>query len=134
MIREFKGNSGNKLHQQNFLDCVRNRDAAGLNADVEVGNYSTGWCNLANVAFRAGSRYSPDAAADLAKELPLWGALHDEMKQHVAAHQVELSELSLSPILNYDLGSGRFTGEAADRANSFLKREYRKPYVVPEIS
>lgn len=133
-IREFKGNSGNKLHQQNFLDCVRSRDPKALNAHVEVGNYSTGWCNLANVAFRAGNKYSPDAAEALAKELPLWGSLHEEMKVHVAAHEVPLTDLSLSPILKFDVQTGKFTGEGAEKANSFLKREYRAPYVVPEIS
>lgn len=133
VIREFKGNSGGKLHQQNFIDCVRSRDASALNTDVEVGNYSTGWCNLANVAFQAGKKYDPEAAAELAKELPLWGSLHEEMKGHLAAHDVPMSELSLSPILEFDVGSGKFTGESADQANAFLKRQYRAPYVVPEI-
>ncbi len=134
VIREFKGNSGNKLHQQNFIDCVRSRDVSALNTDVEMGNYSTGWCNLANIAFQAGEKYTAGAAAELAKELPLWGELHDEMQVHIKAHAVEMNELKLSPILEYDVAKAAFTGAGADKANSFLKREYRAPYVVPEIS
>lgn len=133
LIREFRGNSGNRIHQQNFIDCVRSRNASELNTDLEMGNASTGWCNLANIAFQAGSKYSPPTAAELAKELPLWGELHDEMKAHLAAHSVDLSELSLSPILEYNVAKGAFTGAGAEKANSLLKREYRAPYVVPEI-
>ena len=64
----------------------------------------------------------------------MWGSLHEEMKGHLAAHAVPVSELSLSPILEFDVGSGKFTGESADQANAFLTRQYRAPYVVPEIS
>lgn len=133
LIREFKGNSGNKLHQQNFIDCVRSRDASRLNTPVEMGNDSTGWCNLANIAFLAGQKYTPEAAEQLAKELPLWGGLHAEMAAHLADHQVPMSELMLSPILDYSVDQRQFTGPGADKANSLLKREYRAPYVVPEI-
>lgn len=134
LIREFRGNGGNGLHHTNFLDAVRSRDAASLNAEVEVGNLSTGWCNLANVAFRAGQQYSAGAAAELAQEIPLWGELHEDMKKHIEAHSVEMSELSLSPILEFDVAKGQFHGEGADKANGFMKREYRAPYIVPEIN
>ncbi|RMF39132.1 MAG: gfo/Idh/MocA family oxidoreductase [Planctomycetota bacterium] len=134
VIAEFQGNSGNRLHQQNFIDCVLSRDASRLNADVEVGNLSTGWCNLANIGFLAGERYTPGAAAEIAQEVPLWGELRDEMQRHLAAHGVELTELRLSPMLELDPDQGRFVGPNAERANSFLKRKYRAPYVVPEIS
>lgn len=133
-IREFSGNSGNRVHHQNFIDCVRSRDAAALNTDVAVGNYSTGWCNLANLAFQAGEQYSAGAAAELAKELPLWGELNEEMKKHLGAHGVEMSQLSLSPIMDFDPASEKFTGSEAAKANAFLKRQYRDGYVVPEIS
>lgn len=134
LIREFRGNSGGRLHQQNFIDCVRSRDASQLNTDVEVGNDSTGWCNLANIAFLAGQLYTPEAAAELSRQLPLWGQLHEEMSAHLAAHEVPLSQLSLSPILELDPAQGRFIGPHAQRANAFIKRDYRAPYVVPEIS
>ncbi len=136
VIRKFSGNSGNRIHQQNFIDCVRSRDVSALNTDVEMGNYSTGWCNLANIAFQAGATYSPEAAAELAKQVPEWGQLHDEMKTHMAAHKVDLTggQVQLSGMLNFDPDQGKFTGDGAAQANAFLKRQYRAPYVVPEIS
>ncbi|MFK7736729.1 MAG: Gfo/Idh/MocA family protein [Pirellulaceae bacterium] len=135
VIREFKGNSGNRLHQQNFIDCCRSRDASALNTPVEMGNLSTGWCNLANVAFQAGSKYSAAEAGVLAKEIPEWGALHDEMLAHLKTHAVDPTggEVQLSGMLEYDTQANEFVGEGSEKANSFLKRKYRAPYIVPEI-
>ncbi|MFN3193663.1 MAG: Gfo/Idh/MocA family protein [Aureliella sp.] len=135
LIREFKGNSGNRIHQQNFIDCCRSRDASALNTPVEMGNLSTGWCNLANIAFQAGDRYSAGAAKELANEIPEWGSLHAEMVAHMNAHNVDPSagEVSLSGMLDFDVANGAFTGAKASQANAFLKRQYRAPYVVPEL-
>jgi hypothetical protein len=135
-VRTFSGNSGGRLHQQNFLDAVRHRDAKRLNTDVLVGHHSTGWCNLANVAYRAGSQYSASAANSLAKEVPGWSDLLDEMKQHLAAHSIDMAsmDIKLSPMLEFNPEAGKFTGNHAEQANSFLKREYRAPYVVPQIT
>lgn len=134
-IREFKGDSG-KEHQQNFIDCCRSRDASKLNTPVEMGNLSTGWCNLANIAFQAGDSYSAGEAAELAKEIPTWGELHGDMVKLMDAHGVDPAggEVKLSGMLDFDVEKGQFTGPKAERANSFLKRQYRAPYVVPEIS
>ena len=134
VVRQFKGSGGNGLHHDNFLDAVRSRDASSLAADVELGNASTGWCNLANVAFQAGEKYSAGAAREMASDLPLWGELHEEMKKHLGAHSVKMTELSLSGMLAFDVEANEFKGEGAAKANSFLKRKYRVPYVVPEVA
>jgi predicted dehydrogenase len=132
-IRRFKGNNGDHVHQQNFIDAVRARDASLLNAEIEVGNDSTGWCNLANIAFRAGSRFQPKTIAD---GFPQMAGLADEVGSMLAAHGLDLDggEILASPILEIDQASGQFTGSGADAANRFLKREYRDGYVVPEMA
>ncbi len=133
-IRRFSGSGGNGVHHKNFLESVRTRDPGTLNAEIELGNASTGWCNLANVAYRAGEQYSASEAKKMGEEIPLWGELRDETMVHLNAHSVKPSELSLSPMLNFDVEKGQFTGEGATTANSFLKREYRAGYVVPEVT
>ena len=132
-IRSFKGNNGDHVHQKNFIDAVRSRDASLLNADVAVGNDSTGWCNLANIAFRAGSRFHPKTIAD---GFPQMAGLANEVGSMLAAHGLDLDggEILASPILEIDQASGQFTGPAASQANQFLKREYRDGYVVPEMA
>ncbi len=105
-----------------------------LNTDVLVGHHSTGWCNYANITYRVGTPFTHERASDLTKQVPAWGELMDEMKQHLAAHAIDIQsmDIRLSPMLELDPATGRFVGPDADLANRFLKREYRKPYIVPE--
>ncbi|TWU07454.1 Gfo/Idh/MocA family protein [Stieleria varia] len=131
-IRTFKGN-GDVKHQANFIEAVRKGDSSILNAEIAVGNDSTGWCNLANVAFRAGKPFSREQAREV--KLDEWNALIAEMDEHLAAHDLKLEsdEIQMSGMLTLDSKTQQFVGENADSANGFLSREYRKGYEVPEI-
>ena len=40
----------------------------------------------------------------------------------------------LGPWVTLDAKQGRFVGDLADAANALSRREYRKPFVVPEIT
>ncbi len=136
-IRAFKGGNINSLHQENFLSAVRSRDRSQLTAEVEVGHDSTGWCNLANVASRAAAAgYSQAVARERVQSLgnwPVWGELLSEMEQQLSPFGLPVSALQLSPVLTHDPKAERFTGEGADVANQFLKREYRSDYQIREI-
>lgn len=134
-IREFRGNSGNLLHQQNFIDAVRSEDPSLLNAEVEVGHFSTGWCNLANIAYRAGSEFSPELSEQLSEKSPQWDPVVDQLQETLQAHGIEMTggAIDMSTMLNVDVPNERFVGEGAAGANQFLKRDYRKPFVVPKL-
>src|SRR6266498_3997271 len=43
-----------------FLQAVRSRNVADLNADVEHGHYSAALCHLANISYRLGEQVSFD--------------------------------------------------------------------------
>lgn len=134
VIKEFRGNSGDVLHQQNFIDAVRSNDRSMLNAEVAVGNDSTGWCNLANVAFRAGGTFDQAAANEVA--LDEWQDLVASMGDHLRSYDFSLdnSAIRLSPMLTLDPKTQRFVGDNADAGNPWLKREYREGFVVPELA
>jgi hypothetical protein len=131
-IRVFKGNSGQVVHQQNFIDAVRSRDAAQLQAEVQVGHDSSGWCNLANIAFRAGHRFSLREAQSVSQ--PHWRELLESMTALLGRHRIalETDALRLSPMLTIDPKTQRFVGEHAAQANAFIRREYRRGFEVPE--
>lgn len=133
VIKKFSGNSGNKLHHQNFLDAVRARDASILNTEVEVGHHSTGWCNLANIAYRVGKPFTFEHAN--AVNTPEWNALIDEMKQLASAHsfQLDSKQVLLSEMLTVDPEREEFVGAGAEPANELLRRQYREPFVVPKL-
>lgn len=133
VIRKFKGTSGMGLHQANFIEAVRSRDHLSLNTDVEVGHHSTGWCNLANIAFRAGGKFRHEPLMSI--DVSIWGDLLKEMHSHLTAHSIapDSAQLRVSPMLELDSATGRFTGPEAANANQYLRREYRKGFEVPEI-
>ncbi len=132
LVKEFNGN-GDVRHQANFIDAVRKQDRSILNAEVQVGNDSTGWCNLANIAFQAGGEFDADRAA--AVDLKEWRDLLGEMEIHLSKHGLSFQDevIKLSPMLKLDPKSQQFVGEQSDVANKLLKRQYRKGYEVPSM-
>ena len=134
VIREFKGKGGTEAHAANFLTAVKAADPAMLNADVEVGHHSTGWCNLANISFRAGSQMSNEQAREV--KLPQWQALLDRMEAHLGIYNTKISdqEIKMSPMMELSEDGSKFIGENAEAANGLLKREYRKGFEVPDMS
>jgi predicted dehydrogenase len=134
VIKTFQGTSGMTEHVSNFIDAVRSGDSSSLNADVAVGNDSTGWCNLANIGFLAGEAYSSERAQGVS--LDRWKELLSQMGDLAQQHDFALSDqaIKLSPILDLDSKTEQFTGENSQAANALLKREYRKGFEVLEIS
>ncbi len=133
VIRKFEGNNGDVVHMANFIDAVRKRDSSILNADVAVGHASTGWCNLANIAYMSGEKYTKEQAKEI--DFYAWNKLLDGTDKHLTAHGLALDneQIVLSPMLNLDK-AGQFVGEHAASANKLLKREYREGYKVPELA
>lgn len=135
-IRKFKGTSGMGLHQENFIEAVRRRDSSILNAEVQIGHHSTGWCNLANVAYQTGTAFNRQTAGQVSGDQGVWSGLLEEMDSHLKAHSLTLDDkqILLSPMLELDPATEKFTGPHAAKANALLKRKYRAPYEVPEIN
>ena len=104
-----------------------------LNAEIEVGHHSTGWCNLANISYRAGSQMSVDDVRSVGQ--PQWQQLVDQMEEHLDAYDLKLDDkaIQMSPLLSLN-EEGQFVGEHSETANPFLKREYRKGFEVPELA
>jgi len=120
------------LHVQNFVDAVRKRDASMLNAKIEMGHHSTGWANLANIAFHAGKAYNHDQLAAV-DSLQQWPLMMKQMQQQLQLFDIGTEQLVSSPVLNHNPESEQFVGQHAELANRFLKRTYRDNYAVPQI-
>ena len=58
------------------------------------------------------------------------------MAEHLVAHGVDYAKtpLTLGATLTVDGDKERFKGEFSDTANKFITREYRKPFVVPQLA
>ena len=133
-IQQFKGDGG-EAHAKNFIEAVRTRNRAIQNAEIEQTHYSSAWCHLANVAYRLGSAYGQQGAADLAKNFQPWSELLEQFHTHLEANGVDATKsgLKLSSILEIDPRKEVFIGKSATpEAQALLRREYRKGYVMPE--
>jgi len=75
-------------HYANFIQAVRSRNPADLNAPVQTAHFSSALAHLGNIAYRLGRR------------------------------------------LEFDPARERFVGD--EQADRLLRRDYRKPFVVPE--
>ena len=134
VIKTFKGNGGLPNHAQNFIDAVRAHDSSLLNAEIQVGHDSTGWCNLANVTYQVGKPFAHTDAAEI--DVEVWTKLVGEMESLLERHEIDIQSeaIKLSPVLELDPKTQRFIGEHSDEANEFLKREYREGFELPEIA
>jgi len=138
LITRFKGDSGAK-HPRNFVDAVFAHDRSRLNAEVQIGHQSTSWCNLANVALEAAAansagKYRREAAEAVAQSFVPWGSLIGMMEQHLAKNSADVKAgFSVSPVFQFDPESEQFVGHESQRANRFLRREYRSKFEVPTV-
>ncbi|WP_168566891.1 Gfo/Idh/MocA family protein [Crateriforma spongiae] len=130
VIKEFGVKGDNVLrHVQAFIDAVQSRDESKLNAPIENGHYSTGWCNLANVAIRAAGSFD-EARLHQATDQAAWERILNEMRDQLMPFDVSPSDLVLSARMEHDPKTERFVGENADAGNPFLKRQYRQGYEI----
>ena len=128
-IKEFRGGDIVPLHVNNFIDAVRSRDKNSLNAEIAVGHDSTGWCNLANIGFRAASEAFTETPKGI--QVPeVWDTLIAEMETQLKPFGLTKNNLMVSPVLTHNPKTEQFEGDHAEQANRFLKREYRDGYTL----
>jgi predicted dehydrogenase len=133
-LQSFKGDGGGE-HAKNFVAAIKSRDRSIQNAEIEQTHYSSGWCHLANIAFRLGGAYDAQQALAAAPTFGPWKELLDGFSTHLEANKIDPKDpaLRLSTMLEFDSAKETFTGPSATpEALALLRREYRKGFVMPE--
>ncbi|WP_406694398.1 Gfo/Idh/MocA family oxidoreductase [Singulisphaera sp. Ch08] len=123
-------------HLSGFVAAVRSRQTSDLAAEALQGHLSAACCHMANVSHRLGKQASPEAIrATITGDGELADAF-DRCSEALRKNGVELdaTPATLGPWVTLDAKQGRFVGDFADAANELSRREYRKPFVVPEIT
>lgn len=124
-------------HLHNFLTAVRSRKLSDLRADVLEGHLSTAMVHMANISYRLGTGRSAKEARDALQDRgPDALETFERFQAHLEANGVDFakSKVVVGPWLEMDAGTEQFVGrsDTVARANELLRREYRKPFVVPE--
>ncbi len=132
--KKIKNFGGPMDHYGNFIKAVRSRKREDLNADIEVGHISTSLCHLANISYRLGAKMPAAEIGERIKANAPFAESFGRLTEHLKANEIKLDDknLALGPMLEIDPKTERFVG--FDEANSLLKRNYRKPFVVPDLS
>jgi len=135
LISTFSGRS--ESHFANFLKAVRSRHRADLNAEILEGHQSTALCHIGNISWRLGRSATQGEIREALSELKIHENVletFDRTVEHLRENNVDLEQtkLTLGALLYPDPERECFA--ANSRADAFLTRVYRKPFVVPPES
>ncbi len=132
-IREFERDGGGK-HHLNFLKAIRSRKSADLNADIETGHLSSALPHMANISFRLGQPSDGKTILQSLENNAILVDAFERFQEHLLVNEVSLNKTPrfLGPWLSMDSQTEKFAGEHGEKANAFLRREYRSPFIVPE--
>lgn len=129
-IKQFKGQAG-EGHHANFIKAVRSRKVEDLNADIYEGHISSSLCHMGNISYRLGAEANPHEVMEEVKGNGEMSSTYGRLMEHLEVNKVDLKQtpLIMGPCLDFNPNSERFTDSR--KANGMLKRDYRKPFVVP---
>jgi predicted dehydrogenase len=128
-IKRFKAGGD---HFGNFIEAVRSRQSSHLNADILEGHLSSALCHLGNISYRLGTlepfSKKTNAFGDNKEAYETFA----RMEEHLKTNKVPLDSTSyrVGRKLTVDPKTESFINDT--KANAYLTREYRKPFVVPE--
>jgi len=87
---------------------------------------------MGNISYRMGKEASYEEVNDVfKKDFEALDAL-ERVNQHLSANGMNIKELpvALGPLLEMDSQKEMFTGAYADKANKYISRKYREPFVI----
>lgn len=131
--KEIQSWKGADDHFENFLKAVKSRKREDLNAEILEGHISAAICHTGNISYRLGGKKSVAEIKRAIESQPGAAETVDRMVQHLQANGVDLNAtpLTLGPVLQFNPNTEKATDNEA--AAKLMTREYRAPFVVPEI-
>ncbi len=132
-IKQFKLTEG-AGHHANFIKAVRSRKVSDLNADILEGHLSSALCHIGNISHRLGKATSREEIMEVVKSNKEMVDSFERFEEHLSRNEVDfkVTPKILGPLLTMDTNNEIFVGEFSQEANKLVRREYRKPFVVPE--
>jgi len=121
-------------HFNNFITGVRSRKLSDLNAEILEGHISSSLCHLGQISYRTGRRATANEITQDVASQPQLADSFDRMAKHLRANKIDVdsSTLTLGPWLDIDLQNETITNNP--QAAKLISREYRRPFVVPDLS
>ncbi len=136
-LRQFSSPGGGE-HQANFIAAMRSRKTSDLAAPIAGGHISSALCHIGNISHRLGKETANAAIREAVRSHEPTCDSHLRMLEHLQANGVDPDAAApiVGPLLELDAGRESFASkekyDLSYWANTMLRREYRKPFVVPE--
>ncbi|HEX2999018.1 MAG TPA: Gfo/Idh/MocA family oxidoreductase [Armatimonadota bacterium] len=130
--KEVQRFEGGRDHFRNYIDCIRSRKASDLRGDIEDAHISSALCHLGNISYRLGESQPFNKKTEAFGDDKEAYEVLAQCETHLRANGVPLdgANYRLGRNLRVDRKHERFIGDP--EANTYLSREYRKPFVVPD--
>jgi hypothetical protein len=136
-ITQFIGEGGTN-HAANFIAAVKSRRQADLAGQIEELHVSSSLSHLANISYQLGEQKSNGAITEAVASNEHAREAFGRMVEHLHANEIDVAGTPsvIGPLVQLEKGFERFVTkqdyDVGYWANTMLKREYRKPFVVPE--
>jgi len=122
---------------ENFISAVKSRKTDRLYADCEETHLSSALCHTGLISHRLGEALKKGEILERIQGDALLAERFGSMSDHLARNGVDLAQesLVLGPMLQFNPETewAEGNGELDASANRLATREYRAPYVVPEV-
>lgn len=122
---------------QNFITAVRSRKVEDQYADCEETHLSSALCHTGQISHRLGQGMNKDEVLDRIKDDKLLTERFGSMSDHLAANGVDLTkqDITMGPMVrfNQETEMPEGNGDLDPMARRLATREYRAPYIVPEV-
>lgn len=130
-LQKFPGDGGDN-HQQNFLDAVRAGKSDGLRSKIAAAERSSAVAHLANISFLSGAKAGLDAVEKAFGDNAMLKAVVEDQGRQLAAWGVDSPEYTLGMKITADPATATVTTPGANQ--ELIKRDFRAPFVVPELA
>lgn len=121
----------------NFINAVRSRKREDQYAESEETHISSALCHTGLISHRLGERMTNDEILEQIKSDKILTERYEAMAEHLGKNEVDVSSKALTygPMLKFnpDTEWAEGNGDLDKPANVLATREYREPYVVPEV-
>jgi len=123
-------------HLSNFVAAVRSRKAGDLAAEALEGHLSAACCHLANISHRLGRQSAPEGIRETIRATHELSNAFERCREYLRENGVDLGVTlaTFGPWVTFDPKQERFVNDFASQANRFSQREYRRPFVVPQVA
>lgn len=135
IIERFPGDGGAE-HLPNFLDTVIKGDMNALHAPMHISAASAALSHFGTVAYRAGAHLESGAAKEMLKGNSAANELYERFMENlrVDGWDEKKEPLTVGGWLDWDEEKFQFTGGTNfEAANAMITRDYRAPFVVPNL-